>query len=227
MKRGVIIFGLIGFVFACFAGEEGKIKLDSSDGYWSDPKLINMDVDSVDAYLEQQKTEGVQADSIKEARKNRFRRNSIKLDVGGKAAVFGLAYERVLYNGKFEIRGNVGFFPLKLSTKAFIFNLSTYLVTNKYKFNLLIGPGFFCGREDREGRNSRTIEFYKAYGLLLGGQFRIGKNWEAQVMYTPSYFVSGENSYISDTGILSIEEQKSSSGSIVWGWGGVNIGYRF
>jgi hypothetical protein len=199
------------------------ISLATSVDAQSNQIVNDIDIDREEVGLEtnQHKKDSLKADR-KQAWKERYRKNSIRIDGFGKALIVGVSYDRILFHTKnldFHINGGVGFLGFAPEFRSF--NASWYLELKKFKIHPILGLGYHYSYNSWPDGEYRANS---ANGGLVGGQFKLSKNWNMQFHVLP-FFLTHEN------GRHELEWLGNGRHAVTTKYfkvyGGFNIGYQF
>jgi hypothetical protein len=209
--------------------------LTAEGNHWFSIEMISVDVNASENYLSdesenekvdkseviQQEIDSLKADR-KRAWKNRYRKNSIRIDGFGKALLLGLSYDRILFHTErldFHINGGVGFLGSGIKFQSF--NVSGYLEVKKFRIHPIVGLGYHYNYNQW---NDGEFRINNAYGGLIGGQFKLSKNWNMQFHVLP-FCLTHENGRHelgwTGNGRHTVMTESFSM------YGGLNIGYQF
>jgi len=166
------------------------------------------------------------SDSTSTLRDSSFKKNTVQIEIFGKATIIGIAYDRILYRGSYDYHINFGTIPdLPSRNQQYTFNASLYYSTYNNTFDVLKGIGFnyilsYTDNPDRLFYRRTSI------GPLIGVQWNFSQRWNMQVMYTPHvYFLKTIPKYTYPDGSSIILTEREFNMAFLWG--GINIGYKF
>lgn len=126
------------------------------------------------------------------------RKNSIRVELSGRALYFSLNYDREIILKKIEIHPTVGIGDF--TSRSISFNTSLYIVSNYWKINPIIGTGHISLLSERIP--------YGPIGLVFTGlDYDELQKWNFQILLTRLFFF-----YDKDNSQY---------------WGGLSLGYKF